>query len=77
MLAQEELLQLHRRQKLDIQVCVEINDTQDLAIWYTPSVALPCLEIQKDPSLAYDYTWKKNTIAIISDGTAVLGLGNI
>ena len=77
MLSQEELLQLHRRQKLAMQVCVEINTSQDLATRYTPSVALPCLEIQKDHSLAYDYTWKKNTVAIISDGTAVLGLGNI
>jgi malate dehydrogenase (oxaloacetate-decarboxylating) len=72
-----ELLTLHTHKKLDMQVCVDIDDTQDLAKRYTPAVALPCLEIQKDPSLAYDYTWKKHTVAIISDGTAVLGLGNI
>lgn len=77
MMSQEEILKLHRQQKLDMQVCVEINTSQDLATRYTPSVALPCLEIQKDASTLYDYSWKKNTLAIISDGTAVLGLGNI
>lgn len=77
MLTKQELLELHTHQKLDMQVMVEINNSADLATRYTPSVALPCLEIQKDPSLAYDYSWKKNTIAIISDGTAVLWLGNI
>ena len=44
---------------------------------YSPGVAIPCLEIEKDPSTAYDYTSKGNTVAVISNGTAVLGLGNI
>ena len=44
---------------------------------YKRQVAAPCLEIQKDPETAYDYTWKNNSVAVVSDGTAVLGLGNI
>ena len=49
----------------------------DLATYYTPWVAAPCLEIAKDKDLAYDYTWKNNSVAIVSDGSAVLGLWNI
>ena len=48
-----------------------------MAIAYTPGVAAPCLEIEKDESLAYTYTGKGNTVAVITDGTAVLGLGDI
>ena len=54
-----------------------IRGLQDFAIWYTPGVAAPCKAIQKDPELVYEYTNKGNTIAIVSDGTRVLGLGNI
>src|SRR3954471_12080127 len=50
---------------------------RDLSLAYTPGVAVPCLEIQKDPSLAYRYTSKGNLVAVVSNGTAVLGLGNI
>jgi malate dehydrogenase (oxaloacetate-decarboxylating)(NADP+) len=50
---------------------------RDLSLAYTPGVAVPCLEIQKDPSLAYTYTAKGNLVAVVSNGTAVLGLGNI
>ena len=71
-MTQDEILALHTHKKLDMQVCVDINTTQDLATRYTPSVALPCLEIQKNPDIIYDYTRKKDTLAIISDGTAVL-----
>ena len=49
----------------------------NLSLAYTPGVGLPCLEIAKDPSLAYEYTTKGNTVAVISNGTAVLGLGNL
>lgn len=56
--------------------CV-IRDFNDFAIWYTPGVAEPCRAIAKDPKLAYDYTSKWNTIAVVSDGTRVLGLGDI
>jgi malate dehydrogenase (oxaloacetate-decarboxylating)(NADP+) len=50
---------------------------RDLSLAYTPGVAVPCLEIQRDPSLAYNYTAKGNLVAVVSNGTAVLGLGNI
>src|ERR1043165_6690018 len=50
---------------------------RDLSLAYTPGVAVPCLEIEKDPALAYRYTAKGNLVAVVSNGTAVLGLGNI
>src|SRR3974390_1346589 len=50
---------------------------RDLSLAYTPGVAVPCVEIEKDPSLAYKYTAKGNLVAVVSNGTAVLGLGNI
>src|SRR5665647_1883609 len=50
---------------------------RDLSLAYSPGVAIPCLEIEKDQQLAYDYTAKGNLVAVISNGTAVLGLGNI
>jgi malate dehydrogenase (oxaloacetate-decarboxylating)(NADP+) len=54
-----------------------MSNQRDLALAYSPGVAVPCLEIQKDPLKAYDYTAKGNLVAVISNGTAVLGLGNI
>ncbi len=54
-----------------------MSNQRDLALAYSPGVAVPCLEIKKDPLLAYDYTAKGNLVAVISNGTAVLGLGNI
>ncbi|MDO9066616.1 MAG: NADP-dependent malic enzyme, partial [Chloroflexota bacterium] len=54
-----------------------IRNFKDFAIWYTPGVAAPCKAIQANPELAYDYTSKWNTIAVVSDGTRVLGLGDI
>src|ERR1700760_3051647 len=50
---------------------------RDLSLAYTPGVAVPCLEIQRDPDLVYKYTGKGNLVAVITNGTAVLGLGNI
>lgn len=63
--------------KLTIKPTVAMNDQGALAKAYSPGVAYPCLEIQKDPATAYDYTNKGNMVAVISNGTAVLGLGNI
>lgn len=63
--------------KLEIKVKSPIESNGDLALAYTPGVAAPCLEIAKDEMLAYDYTAKSNLIAVITDGTAVLGLGDI
>ena len=63
--------------KLSIETKAPITNKEELAIAYTPGVAEPCLEIEKDESLAYTYTGKGNTVAVITDGTAVLGLGDI
>ena len=63
--------------KLDIRSKVAIKDKEALSIAYTPGVASPCLEIQKNPSLSYDLTGRANLVAVITDGTAVLGLGDI
>lgn len=65
------------RGKLDITLRAPIENDEDLAIAYTPGVAEPCLEIRKDEDLAYEYTGKGNLVAVITDGTAVLGLGDI
>lgn len=72
-------LDLHKNNKgkVGTHLKVEINSLEDLSLAYTPGVAEPCLEISKDESLAYEYTSKGNTVAIITDGTAVLGLGDI
>ena len=75
----EESLQFHKqlRGKLEVSSRVKIKNEKDLSLAYTPGVAEPCREIHKDPSTAYLYTRKWNTVAVISDGTAVLGLGDI
>ncbi len=54
-----------------------LETRDDLSTYYSPGVAQPCLEIAENPEKAYDYTWKGRSIAVVSDGTAVLGLGNI
>ncbi len=63
--------------KVSMQPTKPLNTQRDLALAYSPGVAVPCLEIQKNPDLAYDYTAKGNYVAVISNGTAVLGLGNL
>lgn len=75
----ELALKVHEENKGKISVCskVKVEDKDDLSIAYTPGVAAPCIEISKDESLAYKYTSKGNMVGVISDGTAVLGLGDI
>lgn len=63
--------------KLETIAKSKVNSREDLAVAYTPGVAEPCKEIAADISKAYTYTWKANTVAVVSDGSAVLGLGNI
>ena len=63
--------------KLSVVSKAPITNKEELAVAYTPGVAEPCLEIEKDETLAYTYTGKGNTVAVITDGTAVLGLGDI
>ncbi|OLL39270.1 NADP-dependent malic enzyme [Bartonella henselae] len=63
--------------KLEIQATTPLDNQRDLALAYSPGVAAPCLAIHKDPNLAAQYTSRSNLVAVISNGTAVLGLGNI
>lgn len=63
--------------KFGVYLKAPLETKEDLSIAYTPGVAQPCLEIQKDPNNAYKYTWKGNSVAVITDGSAVLGLGDI
>lgn len=75
----EEALKFHeeKRGKLEVAAKVEVNNAHDLALAYTPGVAEPCKLIHDDPELQYKYTAKGNLIAVVTDGSAVLGLGNI
>ena len=63
--------------KIEVVPTKPYQTQRDLSLAYSPGVAEPCLEIQKDPDTAYDYTDKGNLVAVISNGTAVLGLGDI
>ncbi|KIT15092.1 NADP-dependent malic enzyme [Jannaschia aquimarina] len=79
-LTAEEALQYHlepRPGKLDISASTPMATQRDLSLAYSPGVAVPCERIAEDPALAYDYTTKGNLVAVISNGTAVLGLGNL
>ena len=75
----EEALKLHKDNKGKIEVVskVKVENAKDLSIAYTPGVAEPCKEIHANPELIYDYTNKGNMVAVVTDGSAVLGLGNI
>ncbi len=75
----EKALFLHKKWQGKLETCAKspVKNREDLALAYTPGVAEPCKEIAKDPDLAYTYTMKANTVAVVSDGSAVLGLGNI
>ena len=76
----EDALEYHSTSpagKLSVTPTKPCRTQRDLSLAYTPGVAVPCLEIERDPSLAYQYTAKGNLVAVISNGTAVLGLGNI
>lgn len=75
----DTVLDLHKKNigKLDVLPNIEIENKDDLSIAYTPGVAIPCMEIFNDKSKAYEYTMKGKTVAIITDGSAVLGLGKI
>ena len=75
----EKALKMHEEWHGKLETCAKshVNSREDLAIAYTPGVAEPCKVIAKDPEAAYTYTMKSNTVAVVSDGSAVLGLGNI
>jgi len=76
----EDVLAYHRKPspgKISVVPTKACRTQRDLSLAYTPGVALPCLEIERDPSLAYQYTSKGNLVAVVTNGSAVLGLGNI
>ena len=75
----QKSLDLHKQMqgKIEITNKIDVDSQEKLSLVYSPGVAQPCLEIEKNPETAYDYTMKGNTIAIVTNGTAVLGLGNI
>src|SRR4051794_34554614 len=68
---------LHRGGKIEVVSTVPLRDRDDLSLAYTPGVADVCLAIADQPELVHDYTWKGSTVAVVTDGTAVLGLGDI
>lgn len=72
-------LALHAKNKGKLQITSKVclKNKRDLFLAYTPGVSAPCIEIQKNPELAYKYTIKANTVAVVTDGSAILGLGNI
>lgn len=75
----KESLRLHERLrgKIEVVSTVAVGDKEALSLAYTPGVAQPCLEIQKNPARSYDLTRRHNLCAVITDGSAVLGLGDI
>lgn len=75
----KKALEQHSKWKGKIEVIstVEVKNKEDLSVAYTPGVAQPCLEIEKNPELSYEYTRRHNLVAVVTDGTAVLGLGDI
>ncbi len=75
----QESLAMHRRLGgvLEVASKVHLRTIHDLSVAYTPGVAEPCRKISENPNLVYLYTLKKNTVAVVTDGSAVLGLGNI
>ena len=79
MTTDEKALKLHAdlKGKLSSEAKYHVKTREDLSLAYTPGVAKPCVEIANNPEDVYKYTWKGNTVAVVSDGSAVLGLGNI
>lgn len=75
--ARDPVFPLHRGGKIEVRPAVRIRDEEGLALAYTPGVAKVSEALASEPDLAYDYTWKANTVLVVTDGTAVLGLGDI
>ena len=75
----DDALEMHKENqgKLEITPNIKVTNKEELSLAYSPGVAEPCKEIHEDSRKVYDYTIKANTVAVVTDGTAVLGLGNI
>ncbi|MEH7583802.1 NAD-dependent malic enzyme, partial [Priestia megaterium] len=75
----DQALHMHQEKqgKLEVKSKVEVQNAQDLSLAYSPGVAEPCKEIHEHPETVYDYTMKGNMVGVVTNGTAVLGLGNI
>ncbi|MTB12142.1 MAG: ACT domain-containing protein, partial [Actinobacteria bacterium] len=73
----DRTFRMHEAGKIEVITTAPVNDRDDLSMAYTPGVARVCTAIENDPSLSHKYTIRKNTVAIVSNGTAVLGLGDI
>ncbi|MFK5976470.1 MAG: malic enzyme-like NAD(P)-binding protein [Sulfurovum sp.] len=76
-ITEEKALEYHKNGKIGIELTTPCDSQYELSLAYTPGVAIPCLAIAKDESLVFEYTNKANLVAVVSDGTAVLGLGDI
>ena len=76
-ISEEKVFEYHLGGKIGLLLTKKLKNQKDLSVAYTPGVSLPCLAIHKDPQKTWDYTAKKNLVAVMTDGTAVLGLGNI
>ena len=76
-ITKEEVLEYHKKGKIGIDLTKPCSSQHELSLAYTPGVAIPCLEIAKDEDLSFEYTNRANLVAVVSDGTAVLGLGDI
>ena len=74
---EDPVFAMHRGGKISVRPTVDVTDRYGLAMAYTPGVARVCTAIAEAPELAAEYTWVSNTVAVVSDGTAVLGLGDI
>lgn len=74
---EDPIFALHRGGKMEVAATVPLRNAEDLAMSYTPGVAKVCEAIHADPEAAHEYTWVSNTVAVVTDGTAVLGLGDI
>jgi malate dehydrogenase (oxaloacetate-decarboxylating) len=74
---QDPVFALHKGGKIGVELTVPLETRDDLSMAYTPGVARVCTAINETPELVYDYTWKSRTVAVVTDGTAVLGLGDI